>query len=49
MVWFVLGQVLAILVDLVTVGRRSGAEKDLETAVLRHQLRMAQRLSLIHI
>jgi len=43
MVWFVLGQVLAILVDLVTVGRRSGAEKDLETAVLRHQLRMAQR------
>src|SRR5215217_154019 len=43
MVWFVLAQVFAILVDLITMGRRSADEKDLEIVLLRHQLRLLQR------
>lgn len=37
MVWFV-----ALLVDLLTVGRRSALEKDLEVVLLRQQLRLLQ-------
>ena len=43
MIWSVLAQVLAILVDLLTVGRRSTCEKDLEIVLLRHQVRLLQR------
>jgi putative transposase len=43
MVWFVLAHVLAILVDLIAMGRRSADEKDLEIVLLRHQLRLLQR------
>src|SRR5919199_6542226 len=43
MVWCVLAQVFAILVDLLAVGRRSADEKDLEIVLLRHELRLLQR------
>jgi putative transposase len=43
MVWCVLAQVLAILVDLLAMGRRSADEKDLEIVLLRHELRLLQR------
>ena len=43
MVWCVLAQVFAILVDLLAMGRRSADEKDLEIVLLRHQLRLLQR------
>src|ERR687885_273174 len=43
MVWFLLAQVLAILVDLLAMGRRSADEKDLEIVLLSHQLRLLQR------
>ena len=43
MVWFVLGHLVAFVVDLV-LGTRSGdRDKDLQILVLRHQLRLAQR------
>jgi hypothetical protein len=42
-VWFVLGHLVAFVVDLV-LGTRSGdRDKDLQILVLRHQLRLAQR------
>lgn len=37
------GQVFALLVDLLTVGRQSALEKDLEVVLLRQQLRLLQR------
>lgn len=40
MVWVVLGQVLAILVDLLVARRRIGIEQDLEIVLLRQQLRL---------
>jgi len=43
MVWCALGQVFAFVVDLLTVGRRSALEKDLEVVLLRQQLRPLQR------
>src|SRR5919199_2258532 len=43
MVWFLLAQVLALLVDLIAMGRRSVDEQDLEIVLLRHQLRLLQR------
>ena len=43
MVWFVLAHGLAVLVDLIAMGRRSADEKDLEIVLLRHQLRLLQR------
>src|SRR5919202_306510 len=43
MVWCVLAQVFAILVDLLAMGRRSADEQDLELVLLRHQLRLLQR------
>src|SRR3712207_8153151 len=43
MVWCVLAQVFAILVDLLAMGRRSADEKDLEIVLLRHELRLLQR------
>jgi putative transposase len=42
-VWFVLGHLVAFVVDLV-LGTRSGdRDKDLQILVLRHQVRLAQR------
>src|SRR5213592_2336760 len=41
--WFVLAQLLAILVDLVAARQRPERAKDLEIALLRHQLRLLQR------
>jgi putative transposase len=41
--WFVLAQLLAVLVDLVASPRRPERAKDLEIALLRHQLRVLQR------
>src|SRR5919199_1286415 len=43
MVWCVLAQVFALLVDLLAMGRRSADEKDLEIVLLRHELRLLQR------
>jgi hypothetical protein len=47
MVWFILARIFAILVDLVAAGRRSPDAKDLEIAILRHQLRLAERRRLV--
>jgi hypothetical protein len=41
--WFVCLRLLAFLVDLLTVGRRTDRDKDLEIVLLRHQLRLLQR------
>ena len=43
MAWLILGHLVAFLVDLVAGGRRATDEKDLEIALLRHQLRILQR------
>jgi len=41
--WFVLGHLIAFLVDLVLGARQGDHDKDLQILVLRHQLRLAQR------
>jgi hypothetical protein len=43
MAWLILGHLIAFLVDLVAGKRRAADEKDLEIALLRHQLRILQR------
>jgi hypothetical protein len=43
MAWLILGHLVACLVDLVAGGRRIADAKDLEIALLRHQLRILQR------
>ena len=43
MVWFVLGHLVAFVVDLVRGTRSGDRDKDLQILVLRHQLRLAQR------
>jgi hypothetical protein len=43
MVWLILGHLIASLADLVAGGRRARDEKDLEIALLRHQLRILRR------
>jgi transposase InsO family protein len=43
MAWFLLAHMLALLVDLLAMGRRSADEKDLEIVLLRHELRLLQR------
>ena len=41
--WFVLTHFVAFLVDLVVGTRRGDREKDLQSLVLRHQVRLLQR------
>src|SRR5919202_5106580 len=43
MAWFLLAHMLALLVDLLAMGRRSADEKDLQIVLLRHELRLLQR------
>jgi putative transposase len=43
MLWSVLAQVAALLLDLLTARRQSAGAKDLEIVLLRHQLRVLQR------
>jgi len=43
MAWFILGHLVAFLVDLVADRRRANDGKDLAIALLRHQLRILQR------
>ena len=43
MAWLILGHLVAFLVDLVAGGHRATDAKDLEIALLRHQLRILQR------
>jgi putative transposase len=43
MLWSVLAQLAALLLDLFMVRRRTDGAKDLEIVVLRHQLRMLER------
>ncbi len=43
MVWLILGHLIAFLVDLIAGRRAAMDEKDLEIAVLRHQLRILER------
>jgi len=44
MLYLLLSQILALLIDLITCRRRSERQKELEILVLRHQLRIMQRL-----
>jgi hypothetical protein len=41
--WFILSQVLTILISIVRIGRMSEQEKDLEILILRQQLAILQR------
>ena len=41
--WYILAQVLSILVSIVSIGRMSEQEKDLEILILRQQLAILQR------
>ena len=41
--WFILAQVLTILISIVRIGRMSEKEKDLEILILRQQLAILQR------
>jgi hypothetical protein len=41
--WFILAQVLSILITIVRIGRVSEQEKDLEILILRQQLAILQR------
>ena len=41
--WFILAQVLTILISIVRIGRMSEQEKDLEILILRQQLAILQR------
>jgi hypothetical protein len=41
--WFILAQVLTILISIVRIGRLSEQEKDLEILILRQQLAILQR------
>lgn len=43
MIWFMVFQVIATLVELVRLGRRSESEKDLEILLLRRQLAIYER------
>ena len=43
MFWFVLAHLAKFLVDLVTVGRRTDRDKDLQILLLQHQVRLLQR------
>src|SRR4051812_24909992 len=43
MVWLIAGHLVTFLMDLVAGARRTTDEKDLEIAVLRHQVRLLQR------
>lgn len=43
LVWFMLARTFTILMDLALTTRRSADAKDLEIAILRHQLRLVQR------
>ena len=43
MLWFVLGHLVGLLVDLLTTTRRTEGDKDLQILVLQHQLRLLQR------
>ena len=43
MAWLILGHLIAFLVDLASAGRHAADQKDLEIALLRHQLRILQR------
>src|SRR3712207_2623093 len=45
MLWAVLTQLVGLVVDLVVGARRTADAKDLEIALLRHQLRLLQRRS----
>jgi hypothetical protein len=41
--WFILAQVLTILISVVRIGRMSEQEKGLEILILRQQLAILQR------
>ena len=41
--WFILAQVLTILISIARIGRMSEQEKDLEILILRQQLAILQR------
>jgi len=41
--WFILAQVLSILISIIRIGRMSEQEKDLEILILRQQLAVLQR------
>jgi hypothetical protein len=41
--WYILDQVLSILVPIVSIGRMEKQEKDLEILILRQQLAILQR------
>jgi transposase InsO family protein len=43
MFFFALASIVSFLLDLVSIGRRSDREKDLEVLLLRHQVRILQR------
>jgi transposase InsO family protein len=43
MVWFVITLIFSTIVDIITIGRQSTLEKDLEILVLRQQLSILQR------
>lgn len=42
-IWFMVCQVVSMLVELVRLGRKSERDKDLEILLLRRQLRMVER------
>ena len=43
MAWFILTRIFSAILDILTIGRQSNLEKDLEILVLRQQLSILQR------
>lgn len=43
MIWYVIALTFSTMLELVTIGRLSDREKDLETLILRHQLDILER------
>ena len=43
MVWFIITLIFSTILDIITIGRQSTLEKDLEILVLRQQISILQR------
>jgi len=43
MVWFIIKLIFSTILDIITIGRQSTLEKDLEILVLRQQISILQR------
>ena len=43
MIWFLIAQIVTVLLDIVTLSFQAGSHKDLELLVLRQQIRLLQR------